>query len=190
MCNCFYVILQKLKNQIMKHQEFFAQQWHREMKRTLVAIKALPTDMNKLEFKPDPKSRTSHEIIGHILPHAESLLHCIDTGDINEVQHVFKSTEEAANYFETNSNLLVEKLKTVSDEDWDSKVVTLSLNGRKIYEGKMMDMFWTLLLDSIHHRGQLTTYYRPMGMRNPSIYGPTAEDMEDRLKALAAEQQN
>ena len=172
----------------MIHQEFFSKQWHKEMKRTLVALKALPTEMNKLEYRPEPKSRTAHQIIGHILPHAEALLLAIDTGDINEVQHTFKGTQEATTYFETNSELLTEKVKTISDDDWANKIISLSVQGRKIYEGKMMDMFWTLLFDSIHHRGQLTTYYRPMGMRNPSIYGPAAEDMEDILKAAAAKQ--
>jgi uncharacterized damage-inducible protein DinB len=28
---------------------------------------------------------------------------------------------------------------------------------------------------SIHHRGQLSTYIRPMGGKVPSIYGPTAD---------------
>ncbi len=169
----------------MTHQEFFAKNFHKEMKRTLVAIKGLPTDMSKLEYKPNEKSRTAHEIIGHILPHAEDLYLAITSGDINEQQLTFNSTEEAANYFEKNSQLLIEKVKTVSDEDWANRMITLSVHGRKIYEGKMMDMFWTIMMDLIHHRGQLSTYYRAMGMRNPSIYGPSAEDMEDMMKAAA-----
>ena len=28
----------------------------------------------------------------------------------------------------------------------------------------------------IHHRGQLSTYLRPMGAKVPSIYGPSADD--------------
>ena len=57
----------------MLNKEFFTKQWHKEMKRTLIAIKNLPTEMSKLEYKPGPKSRTAHQIIGHILPHAEEL---------------------------------------------------------------------------------------------------------------------
>lgn len=174
----------------MTNKDFFSKNWHKEMKRTLVAIKALPTDIGLLEYKPEPKSRTAHQIIGHILPHAEALLNAIDTGDILEVQHSFHSTEEAYNYFETNSLQLVEKLKGVSDEDWENRIISLTVGERKIYEGKMTDMFWVLLFDSVHHRGQLTTYYRAMGVRNPSIYGPTAEDAEERMAQAAAAQQN
>ena len=30
-------------------------------------------------------------------------------------------------------------------------------------------------LDAVHHRGQLTTYLRPMGGKVPSIYGPSGD---------------
>ncbi|HYK42494.1 MAG TPA: DinB family protein [Thermoanaerobaculia bacterium] len=39
----------------------------------------------------------------------------------------------------------------------------------------VMDFFWNMLLDSIHHRGQLSVYVRLAGGRVPSIYGPTAD---------------
>jgi uncharacterized damage-inducible protein DinB len=32
-----------------------------------------------------------------------------------------------------------------------------------------------LMLDAIHHRGQLSTYLRPMGGKVPSIYGPSGD---------------
>ena len=34
---------------------------------------------------------------------------------------------------------------------------------------------WMLFLDAVHHRGQLSTYIRPMGGKVPSIYGPSAD---------------
>jgi uncharacterized damage-inducible protein DinB len=35
---------------------------------------------------------------------------------------------------------------------------------------------WSFLFDIIHHRGQLTTYLRPMGSTVPQVYGPTADE--------------
>jgi len=37
-------------------------------------------------------------------------------------------------------------------------------------------LLWIALFDFIHHRGQLTTYIRPMGGKVPSIYGPSGDD--------------
>jgi uncharacterized damage-inducible protein DinB len=34
---------------------------------------------------------------------------------------------------------------------------------------------WLALFDAVHHRGQLTTYIRPMGGKVPSVYGPSAD---------------
>jgi uncharacterized damage-inducible protein DinB len=36
-------------------------------------------------------------------------------------------------------------------------------------------MMWFFFFDIIHHRGQLSTYVRPMGGAVPSIYGPSAD---------------
>jgi len=35
---------------------------------------------------------------------------------------------------------------------------------------------WFMLLDSIHHRGQLSVYVRMAGGKVPSIYGPSADE--------------
>jgi uncharacterized damage-inducible protein DinB len=44
-------------------------------------------------------------------------------------------------------------------------------------------MFWIFLFDTVHHRSQLSTYYHPMGVANPHIYGTTAEDAEKMADA-------
>ena len=38
------------------------------------------------------------------------------------------------------------------------------------------DLLWLMLMDSIHHRGQLSVYVRMAGGRVPSIYGPSADE--------------
>ena len=44
------------------------------------------------------------------------------------------------------------------------------------WEESVGGFVWGFLFDLIHHRGQLTTYLRPMGGKVPSIYGPSADD--------------
>ena len=38
------------------------------------------------------------------------------------------------------------------------------------------DLGWLMWFDCIHHRGQLSTYLRPMGSKALGIYGPSADD--------------
>ncbi|MGZ4779284.1 MAG: DinB family protein [Thermoanaerobaculia bacterium] len=46
---------------------------------------------------------------------------------------------------------------------------------RLIQNRPLGDTLWDFFFDAIHHRGQLTSYIRPMGGKVPSVYGPTAD---------------
>ena len=37
-------------------------------------------------------------------------------------------------------------------------------------------MAWSFLFDIVHHRGQITTYLRPMGSTVPQVYGPSGDE--------------
>lgn len=170
----------------MTNKEFFIQTWQGEMKRTLSAVRGLPADMSKLDYRCDEKARSAADIIGHILPHAEALCNATKTFvAVEKTGKQFSSIEEAASYFEKNATLLVENLQSTDDATWEEKMVAFELNGNKLFEYPMSAIFWMFMFDIIHHRGQLSTYYRHMGVRNPQIYGPTAEDMEAMAKATS-----
>ena len=38
------------------------------------------------------------------------------------------------------------------------------------------ELLWFMLMDSVHHRGQLSVYLRCAGGKVPSIYGPSADE--------------
>ena len=40
----------------------------------------------------------------------------------------------------------------------------------------VIELMWFMVMDSIHHRGQLSVYLRMMGAKVPSIYGPSADE--------------
>lgn len=163
----------------MTNKDFFIQTWQAEMKRTLNAVTGLPGDMNKLSYKCDEKARSAADIIGHILPHAESLCNAADSFiAVEETGKTYTSIEDAAAYFEKYATRLAEKLEAIDENTWEKQIVEFHLNGHLLFAYPMTNMYWMFMFDIIHHRGQLSTYYRHMGVRNPQIYGPTAEDME------------
>ena len=61
------------------------------------------------------------------------------------------------------------------DTKWDAKAQFL-VDGSVAWEAPLGDMLFGFLFDAIHHRGQLSSYLRPMGAKVPSIYGPSADD--------------
>jgi len=48
--------------------------------------------------------------------------------------------------------------------------------GQEVMKATGYENAWGFLLDQIHHRGQLSTYLRPMGSTVPAIYGPSADE--------------
>ena len=48
-------------------------------------------------------------------------------------------------------------------------------NGAPTVTGIPVSILWFILFDAIHHRGQLTTYIRPMGGKVPPVYGPSGD---------------
>ncbi|MDP4285646.1 MAG: DinB family protein [Bacteroidota bacterium] len=162
----------------MTNKEFFIQTWKNESKITAGAVRALPTDMSKLAYKPSGKCRSAMEIISHILPHAEELNIATKAFVISEDSKEFSGIEEAAAYFEKNAAEVADNLEKIDDATWEEKIIPLEVFGNKLFEAPMMNMYWMFIFEMIHHRGQLSTYYRPMGVVNPRIYGPTAEDVE------------
>lgn len=63
----------------------------------------------------------------------------------------------------------------LDDTTWETKARFL-VDGNVAWEASLGDMLFGFLFDAIHHRGQLSTYLRPMGAKVPSIYGPSADD--------------
>ena len=70
---------------------------------------------------------------------------------------------------------LDERLARLDDEAW-RKTVQLLAGGKVVSERPLGDFLWFFFFDAIHHRGQLSTYIRPMGGKVPAIYGPSADE--------------
>jgi len=69
----------------------------------------------------------------------------------------------------------IEVLSDYSDSKWNEESVELLVNGNPLLTMPRANMMWFFLFDIIHHRGQLSTYIRPMGGKNPAVYGYSAD---------------
>ncbi len=171
----------------MTNKDFFISSWQRESAVTAKAIRSLPNDISKLNFRHHEKFRSPWELVNHIGPHAKELSQAVTEGRLDLVNegrfdmkaaHIYKSTEEAAKYVEDHSAKLVELVKKADENTWMTKVVPVYWGERKIFEMPMFQLCWTMHNDVIHHRGELASYYRVIGASQPNLYGPTAEEEE------------
>jgi uncharacterized damage-inducible protein DinB len=177
----FYFIISKII--IMSTKKFFIDCWREELPITVECLRRVPED--RWNWQPHPKTRSAKQLVDHIVCHAEDLAEGVKTGVIHHrLMEEYSSVDEAIQEFENHSAHLLELVAATSDEDWNHKMIPLVVFGNTAFERCMRDMCWSLFFDVIHHRGQLSIYYRPMGVPNPSIYGPTAEMMEARLAEM------
>ncbi|MEO8086644.1 MAG: DinB family protein [Bacteroidota bacterium] len=175
----------------MTNKEFFIATWQRDHAITAKAFRSLPSEGEKLNQHHHEKFRSPWELVNHIGPHAKELAQAVAEGKMDLVNEgkfpldgpkIYKSTEAAAKDVETSSTKLIELLTACSDSDWETKMIPTFWGPNKIFEMSLMQTCWTMLFDTIHHRGQLTSYYRPIGSVQPELMGPTLE-VEEAMMA-------
>jgi len=165
----------------MNNKEFFQQCWKSELSPTLIALKAL-TSPDKLGYKPAERNRSAKELVDHFVSHVEDLIEAVETGVLNHrVTANFPSIDAAIDVFEKGTDKLMKLLDGVDDKTWEEKNIPMMVFGNKFGEKPLGQTCWMFLFDLIHHRGQLSTYYRPMGLTQPAIYGPTSEMVEQMM---------
>lgn len=158
----------------MTKNEFCIEKRKGELPAFVRVLKALPQD--RLDYRPDPKSRTAAELAWVLATEEAALLSLLDTGSVEWKDEKPPSTvAEIVEAYERNANAVNERLEKLDDAGWEKKAKFL-MGGETAWETTIDGFVWGFLFDAVHHRGQLSTYLRPMGGKVPSIYGPSADD--------------
>lgn len=157
----------------MDYKEFFIKQWEKEATATRKVISRVPEGS---EYRPDPKARTAREIAWLIVREEAALVDGLEKGAFEwvEVPAPAKVGEVVAQYDKQHESL-TKRLQAIAASRWEEKLPFM-MDGKEVMRENGYDMAWGFLLDQIHHRGQLSTYLRPMGAKVPAIYGPSADE--------------
>jgi uncharacterized damage-inducible protein DinB len=150
----------------------FAGPMKNETEATKKVIRAVPED--KKTYKPDPKAKSAHELAWHIATSEVWFLDFILTGKADmgaEPPPPPPTIAAILEWYQTNYEDRVNKLREMPS---DKLAAPLNLFGAM--ELPAVEYLNMLNLHSAHHRGQLSTYLRPMGSKVPSIYGGSADE--------------
>ena len=152
----------------MDDKSLFADFWTREAKTTRKVLSRIPEGS---DYRPDPKSRTAHEIAWQIVCEEKMLIDALENGKAEWNSPPLPATmKEVLDAYEEQSAGMAERWSELPVERWDGK---LEFFGS---ERPASPMAWGFLFDIVHHRGQITTYLRPMGSKVPQIYGPSGDE--------------
>lgn len=159
----------------MTNRAFYLQHSAAEFPRFVGVMQA--TADFELDYRPHPRSRSAYEIIGHLIGHEQDLVELTATGTINHRMQVpFRTLADGLAAYREAHETLQRQIADMSEPTWESPG-RLLFNGQVFYETTRRDLAWMLLFDAVHHRGQLSTYLRPMGGTVPAIYGASADSV-------------
>ena len=154
-------------------REYYQQCLDAEKSAFLKVMTAVPAD--KADYKPDPRSTSARDLVWLLAFELADACELIDRGELSFVERASPGVAESITAYEKNFAALQARLVSLDDAKWDSKA-KLVMDGKTMWETTLGDMLFGFLFDAVHHRGQLSTYLRPMGAKVPSIYGPSADD--------------
>lgn len=156
-------------------QTIFLPVLQREHATTRKVIEAIPSDRG--DYRPDPVAKSALELAWHIASAEKRFLEFVINGEfdgaaINRPDSVRNSSDIARWYGETFQSLL-SRLQQLSPEQL-AKVIDF----RGFLQQPAVTFLQTMMHHSAHHRGQLSTYLRPMGGKVPAIYGESYDSAE------------
>ena len=143
----------------------------REVETTKKVIAAVP-DANS-SYKPDPHARTAWELAWHMANSDVQFLQGIAAMEFKMEAPADKpkTAAELVAWYDTNMKAGAARVDALSAEQ-----LLTPINFMNVFNLPAMFYLGFLNNHSIHHRGELTTYLRPMGAKVPSIYGGSYDE--------------
>lgn len=158
----------------MDAKDFFLKHWQTEASATRKVITRIPEDRS--DYRADPKARTAREIAWLIVCEEVALVDGLEKGAFEWTEAPSPAeVSEIVRQYDRQHDTLTRRLQAIAEPRWEEKLPFM-MGGQEVMKERGYEIAWGFLLDQIHHRGQLSTYLRPMGAKVPAIYGPSADE--------------
>jgi uncharacterized damage-inducible protein DinB len=155
-------------------REYYAECFKAERPKFVRVLHAVP--QGRSTYRPHEKSTSAADLVWLLASELKDACDLVDRSEVHYVATPAPATlAESIAAYERNAAELEKRLGTMDDAAWDRKAKFI-VDGNVAWESSTGDMLFGFLFDAIHHRGQLSSYLRPMGAKVPSIYGPSADD--------------
>lgn len=153
-------------------------EFDQEMANTRKTLERVPD--NKLDYKPDPKSMSMGVLASHIAEMVGWLPSMMEGPEL-DIPPDFKpflatSSKSLLDTFDKNVAGSRGALAAAGDQalmqEW-----SLKFGGNAMFSMPRIAVYRTMIMNHvIHHRAQLTVYFRLNGIPVPGLYGPSADE--------------
>ena len=154
-------------------------EFDQEMASTRKMLERFPE--GKSEWRPHPRSMTLGRLAGHTaeVPWWAAETMRVETMEVDPKTYkpVFAtSQEQILSYFAENVKNARAAIAKASDEDM-TKNWSILMDGKPLFTMPRIAVLRAFVMNHmVHHRGQLTVYYRMNEVSVPAIYGPSADE--------------
>lgn len=151
-----------------------------ECRTTAAVIAAVPNA--GLDYRPDPSAMTANALLRHIATADILFLKAAADGAFAaegvKIPEQIEAPKAVAEWYANEHAKNVEALSQLSGE-----ALVKPINFHGMFERPAFAFLQIGLSHAIHHRGQLSTYLRPMGGKVPAIYGESYDSKEAKKAA-------
>lgn len=159
-------------------REQFLDAFEREHAVTMRVLRALPAGSEAL--RPAERSHTAHELAAIFLMEQSLAERALTTGldwsaPPPPAPPAPDTIDGLADAFDQAHERVAVLVREMSDEDLQ-ETVPFPVAPGTMGDWPRLQFLWLMLMDQIHHRGQLSVYLRMAGGRVPSIYGPSGDE--------------
>ncbi len=158
----------------MTEKEQFLGVLEREFPTTIKVLKAFPA--TKADIKPHAKSKTAKDLAWMFVTEEKASEQALDGAiEFGKMPQAPGSLPEVISTYETAHRAFVEKVRRTPEAELNQTVKFFTAP-KQMGDVRKMDVLWFMLMDSVHHRGQMSVYLRLADAKVPSIYGPSADE--------------
>jgi uncharacterized damage-inducible protein DinB len=153
-------------------QQVYLPQIQNERATTRRVIEAVPAA--NCEWKPDPKSMSALELAWHIASSECFFMNGVSSGAFNPGgarPESIKTPADVLAWYDENAPKASASLAALKGD-----ALTRAIDFRGVFNFPGIVYLGLMSNHSIHHRGQLSSYLRPMGSKVPRIYGGSADE--------------
>jgi uncharacterized damage-inducible protein DinB len=153
-----------------------------ESRTTQAVLAAVPH--TKLDYRPDPCAKTANELLRHIASADNLFVKSVVDGAFVpgsvKIPEDVKTPEEIVRWY---AEVYAKNFEAVTRMTGEQLIKSVDFHGK--FTLPAFAFLQAGLLHVVHHRGQLSTYLRPMGGKVPAIYGESYDSAEAKKAAQA-----
>ncbi|MBS1529962.1 MAG: DinB family protein [Bacteroidetes bacterium] len=163
-------------------------EFDQEAQTTRKMLACIPDD--RYDWQPHPKSMTVRRLATHIADIPSWVQMAIDDDELDfatsaHKEPVINNTADLLEFFEKSyregREALANTNEHVLEQSWTMR------NGDQVYfTSTKAEVIRAAYCQTVHHRAQLGVFLRLLDIPIPGSYGPSADEMEQQMAAVAA----